>query len=118
MNYIEKAQELGYEVELAFESADGDKTYRVKGFGVDTMYSLSTNGDEWKFLVDPKAHEHRVNMWRHNLPTVAEAPEGVKGDDFTMTDEEQRESAIQASLSVGLITEEQIAETRKSYKTV
>lgn len=115
MDYIKAAQDLGYEVELAWESPE-ERVYRVKGWGVDTMYSTKTNTDEWKFLVDPKAHEHRVNMWRHNLPTVAEALEGVEGDDFTMTEEEQYESALQASLSIGSITEEQASEMRESYK--
>jgi len=122
MDYVEEAKKLGYEIELAFEADDGDKTYRVKGYGVDTMYSLSTNGDEWKFLVDPKAHEHRVNMFRHNKPSVEEAkaanlPEGA-GDDFTMTDEEIRKSAIDASLSVGLIDEDEAKEMLTRTKEV
>lgn len=91
--YIKKAQELGYEVEFALEDAEGKKHYRVKGQGMDTMYA-DNQEDLWRFLVDPKAHEHRVNMFKHNDPE----------DEFTMTDDEIRKSSITASKSVGLIS--------------
>jgi hypothetical protein len=90
--YIDKATELGYTVELAFDTADGDKVWRVKGFGIDTMYSERDNEAEWKFLVLPEAHEHRANMMRHNDPK----------NEFIMNNEEQRESAIKASKAAGL----------------
>lgn len=93
MDNIKAAQDLGYEVGLAWESEE-EKVYRVSGYGIDTMYSTKTNEDEWKFLVDPKAHEHRVNMFKHNDPE----------DDFTMTDEEIAASSIAASKSVGSIS--------------
>jgi hypothetical protein len=122
MDRIEKARELGYVVEEAFDNADSGKVYRVKGFGIDTMYSEKTNEDEWKFLIDPKAHEHRVNMFKHNKPSVEEAVAAglseADGDDFTMTDEEIQKSAIEASLSVGLIDEEQAEEMLTRTKEV
>jgi hypothetical protein len=105
MDNIDKARELGYEVELAIEDAEGKKHYRVKGQGVDTIYAEDQE-DAWNFLVDPKAHEHRANMYKHNDPD----------DEFTMTDEEIRESSIEASLSAGLLDEDQAKEMRDYQK--
>lgn len=106
MNYQEKAKELGYEIELAFENSEG-KAWRVEGFGVNTIYTEDQE-DAWKFLTDPKAHEHRSNMFKHN----------DEDDEFTMTDEEIRESSIAASLSAGLIDEEQATHMREATKAV
>jgi len=106
MDYQEKAKSLGYEVEIAFVDAEGKKSYRVEGFGVDTVYSEDQE-DSWKFLTDEKAHEHRANMMKHNNPQ----------DEFTMTDQEITESSLAASVSVGLLTEAQAREQRKVVLT-
>jgi hypothetical protein len=109
--YVKKAKELGYEVEPAFEVQlkDGSTTtaYSVKGLGLETYYD-SRNEDEWKFLTNPEAHEHREKMFRHNDPEV----------DFQMTEDEQFESSMKASVSVGTFTEEQAKELREQRKVL
>jgi hypothetical protein len=104
---VEKAKELGYEVDLAFETLEGVQVYNVKGQGVETQYT-SEQDDTWNFLTDPKAHEHRSNMFKHN----------DEEDEFTMTEEEIFESSIAASLSSGLLSEEQANEMREKRKVV
>lgn len=103
MDYIEKAKELGYKVELAFEDGQGRKHYRVDGQGMSTMYSEDQE-DAWNFLIDPKAHEHRSNMFKHNDPD----------DEFTMSEEEIRASSIEASRSAGLLTDDEAKEMLKT----
>lgn len=99
MTLQEKAQELGYEVEVAFEGANGETVYRVKGFGVDTQYPAS-DSSSWEFLVNEAAHEHRVNMFK------------MSEGEITLTEDQIFESALAASLSAGLMTEEQATEAR------
>src|SRR5688572_8707370 len=103
MDKLEKARELGYKVQLAYEDSEGKKFYRIEGQGVETVYGEDQE-DAWNFLVDPKAHEHRSNMMKHNDPD----------DNFIMTDEEIQESAIAASVSAGLLSEEEAKEMRKA----
>jgi len=104
-NYQEKARELGYEVDLVLENADGEEHYRVQGQGMDTVYGASQE-DAWIFLTTPEAHQHRVNMWKHNDPN----------DQFEMTDDEIFESSVNASLAAGLLDKAEAEEMRKYRK--
>jgi regulator of RNase E activity RraB len=110
MKEIEKAVELGYDVTEATEIIVDDgktlKVYAVKGWGMNTQYTESQE-DMWKWLVLPEAHEHRVNMWKHNDP----------GDLFTMTDDEIFESSTKAALAADMIDEDEAKEMREARES-
>jgi len=68
-DYIAQAQELGYEVGIAFEGYGGSPeeggvptVYTISGFGMNSQ--LPINDEEgWKSLVDKEAHAERERQF-------------------------------------------------------